>query len=85
VAAKQRSVTVEEFRRGLGLGLTLGRPISGMFVPRYGDAFALRIGPTIVTLMSAYGAYMFWQISKSVVGDWRIEANLKLCHCRILT
>jgi hypothetical protein len=57
-----------------------------MFVPRYRDAFALRIGSTIVTLMSAYGAYMFWQISKSVVGDWRIvEANLKLCHCRILT
>jgi hypothetical protein len=43
-----------------------------MFVPRYRDAFALRIGSTIVTLMTAYGAYMFWQISKSVVGDWRI-------------
>lgn len=57
---------------GLRLGPKLIGAISGSFVPRYGDGFALRISVTIVTLSSACSAYMFLQISKSVVGDWRI-------------
>jgi len=61
---------------GLGLGPTLVGAVSGMLAPRYGDAFALRMGLTLVTLTSAYSAYMFWRMSKSVVSDWRIvEAN----------
>jgi hypothetical protein len=43
--------------------------IRGMFAPRYGEAFALRIGVIMVTLISADIAYMFGQTSRSVVGD----------------
>ena len=61
---------------GLGLGPTLVGGLSGLLAPRYGDTFALRIGLTLVTLTSAYSAYMFWRMSKSVLSDWRIvEAN----------
>jgi hypothetical protein len=58
------------------LSLALIPAISSMVMARYGDALALRIALTIVTITSACRAYMTWQLSKFVVGDWRIvEAN----------
>lgn len=61
---------------GLGLGPTLVGAVSNLLAPAYGDASGLRVGLTLVTLTSAYSAYVFWQMSKTVVDDWRIvEAN----------
>jgi uncharacterized protein YebE (UPF0316 family) len=61
---------------GLGLGPTLVGAVSNLLAPAYGDAFGLRVGLTLVTLTSAYSAYVFWRMSKTVVSDWRIvEAN----------
>lgn len=61
---------------GLGLGPTLVGAVSNSLSDYFGDAFALRVGLTLVTLTSAYSAFMFWRMSKSVVKDWAIvEAN----------
>jgi hypothetical protein len=61
---------------GLGLGPTLVGGVSNLLAPAYGDASGLRVGLTLVTLTSAYSAYVFWRMSKTVVDDWRIvEAN----------
>ena len=61
---------------GLGLGPTLVGAVSNLLAPAYGDAVGLRVGLTLVTLTSAYSAFVFWRMSKTVVSDWRIvEAN----------
>jgi len=61
---------------GLGLGPTLVGGVSNLLAPAYGDASGLRVGLTLVTLTSAYSAYVFWRMIKTVVDDWRIvEAN----------
>jgi hypothetical protein len=61
---------------GLGLGPTLVGATSNVLSANYGDAFALRVGLSLVTLTSAYSAFMFWRMSNSVVKDWAIvDAN----------
>lgn len=55
---------------GLGLGPTLVGAVSEIFLPHYGAITSLRIGLTLVTLSSIYGAWVFWRMQRQIEIDW---------------
>lgn len=64
---------------GLGLGPTLVGVLSEMVAPVFGDTTPLRVGLTLVTLSSAYGAWAFWRMTRHVAQDWKsAESRLEI-------